>query len=125
MKIENNKRYFFTAEELKKLLGGETYNDCADRHDIDVSSLKQWISRGVTDKVLLTKTNLKYTDLLELEKNYNQVYKIVFYEGKNRLVTSEYVNILLESGKLRNDDILGEQIVSANFIEQLENAFNE
>lgn len=125
MRIVNNKRYFLTAEELKKLLGGETYNDCANLHDIDVSSLKQWISRGVTDKVLLTKTNLTYNNLLELEKNYKQVYKTVFYEGKNRLITTEYVDILLEIGKLRKDDILGEQIIPAIFTERLENEFND
>lgn len=124
MRIEQNKRYFLTADELKKLLGGETYNDCADLHDIDVSSLKQWISRGVTDKVLLTKTNITYTNLLELETSYNQVYKTVYYEGENRLITPEYVNILLESGKLRIDDILGEQVIPASLIRQFEEAYN-
>lgn len=125
MRIEQNKRYFFTAEELKELLGGETYSDCADIHDIDVSSLKQWITRGVTDKVLLAKTNCTYDDLFELEQNYKQVYKTVYYNGKNRLMTPEYVNLLLDCGKLFKDDILGEQAIPASFTEQLENTFNE
>lgn len=124
MKIEHNKRYYFTAEELNNLLGGESYSFCADKHDIDVSSLKKWISRGVTDKVLLTKTNLTYIDLLELEKNYNQVYKTVYYDGKNRLIPPEYVTVLIEAGKLRKDDILGEQVIPASLIRQFEEAFN-
>lgn len=124
MRIEQNKRYFFTADELKKLLGGSTYSNCASMHDIEVSTLKQWVIRGVTDKLLLTKTNLTYTDLLELEKNYSQIYKTVYYEGKNRLISPEYVNILLEVGKIGKDDILGEQVIPASLIRQFEETYN-
>lgn len=125
MKIDNKKRYHFTAEELKHLLGGETYKECAELHDIDVSSLKQWITRGVTDKVLLTKTNCTYDDLIELEKNYKQVYKTVYYNGRNRLMPPEYVTLLLDCGKIHRNDILGEQIIPASFTEILEKEFNE